>query len=375
MKVLVAPDKFRGSFDSRRVAELLAEGVRRAFPRASVTTIPLADGGEGTLEVLRRIDPGEEEATVVPGPLGDPVTARWLRRPDGVAVLESAQVVGLDLVPPDRRDPLRAGTEGLGALLLHCLESGCRRFLIGLGGTATVDGGAGMARALGYRFLDERGRVIGTGEDWSGLRRIDPSGADPRIQAEEVTALCDVSTPLLGPGGAARRFGPQKGASPAQVARLERRLEVLARAVEKDLRIEVGSLPMGGAAGGLGAGIAAFLRGRLTSGADFVLDRSGFDAALAGADLVLTGEGRLDAGTAEGKAVYAVLERCRRRRVPVVIVCGEEGDHPFREVRVLDRRSLFRKAAGGRLGEVDLRVLGARAAAEFSGQNPKERTR
>lgn len=375
MKVLIAPDKFRGSFDSRRVAELLAEGVRLALPDSLIEMIPLADGGEGTLEVLRRIDPGKEEITLVPGPLGDPVKARWLRRLDGVAVLESAQVVGLDLAPSDRRDPLRAGTEGLGALLLHCLESGCRRFLIGLGGTATVDGGAGMARALGYRFLDGRGRILGSGDDWSDLHRIDPSGAEPQIQEAEFTALCDVTTPLLGPGGAARRFGPQKGASPAQVTRLERRLEVLARAVEKDLGLEVGSLPMGGAAGGLGAGIAAFLRGRLTSGADFVLDRSGFDAALAGADLVLTGEGRLDAGTAEGKVVHAVLERCRRRGVPVAIVCGEEGDHPFRGIRVLDRRSLAVKATGEHLSEVDLRVLGARAAALFSAQNPKDRTR
>ncbi len=357
MKVLIAPDKFRGTFSSRQVSDCMAEGIRQGFPDCRIRTLPMADGGEGTLEILASVLGATVESSVVTGPLGDAVTAEWAWTAAGVAILESAQAVGLSLVSPVFRDPLSAGTEGIGRLIRHCLEKKCGKIYLGLGGTATVDGGAGMARELGYRFLDSRGTPLETASGLEHLHRIDSSRAEPLLRNVGFTALCDVNSPLLGPRGAATMFGPQKGASPDQIPILEERLDALARCVRADLGWEIGHLPMGGAAGGLGAGVVAFLGGKLTPGVDFILDRVGFDAVVRDVDLVLTGEGAVDEGTAEGKVVHGVCKRARERSIPVTVICGRAGGHGIRGARILSAKDITGRDPETPLRDSDLRDL------------------
>ncbi|GAB6875865.1 glycerate kinase [Thermaerobacter litoralis] len=324
LRVLVAPDSFKGSLTAEEAAAAMARGVARSWPGARTTLLPLADGGEGTAAALVRATGGRWVQRQVAGPLGQPVQARWGLLGDGqTAVVEMAAASGLLLVPPGRRRPLEATTYGTGELIRDALDHGCRRLLVAIGGSATTDGGTGMLAALGARFLDAAGQPLPPGGgSLNRLDRIDLSGLDPRLAQVTLEVACDVDNPLTGPRGAARVYGPQKGATPEQVeileAGLSRLAEVAARTLGRDLRDEPGA----GAAGGLGFGLVAFLGARLRPGAELVMDAAGFDRHLEEADLVLTGEGRTDAQTLAGKLVARVAARCQARGRPVIVLSG-----------------------------------------------------
>lgn len=319
-RIVVAPDKLKGTLTALEAAEALARGVRRGGAEADL--LPLADGGEGTLEVLvaaASASPVERRRTTVAGPLGAPVEAEWALFPaEGRAVLECASACGLSLVPESARDPLRASTRGVGELIQAAVQAGAREIWVALGGSASTDGGTGLARALGARFLDEDGRELPEGGGaLENLARVDLSAlARP---AATVVGVADVRSPLLGARGAARAFGPQKGASPEQVERLERGLARLAYASVPHAATLVGA----GAAGGLGFGLVAFAGGRLEPGAALVARAAGLDRKLEGAAYAVAAEGRLDATTFQGKTPQHVLGRARALRVPSAIVCGE----------------------------------------------------
>ncbi|MCL6521600.1 MAG: glycerate kinase [Firmicutes bacterium] len=330
MRVLVAPCSFKGSLSALEAAEAMAEGWLGARPRDEVIRLPVADGGEGTLEVLLHGSGGRLLRSRVSGPLGEPVEAEWGLLPDGTAVVELAQAAGLGRLPPGRRDPLRAGTRGVGELVRAALDAGARRLLVTLGGSATNDGGAGLLRALGAELLDAAGRPLEEGgAALARLERLDLTRLEPRLAGVELAVACDVTNPLLGPSGASAVYGPQKGAGPAEVARLERALERWAERVEAAVAPPPSGrwrdAPGAGAAGGAGFALLAVLGARFEPGARLVLDRLGFDERLAGSELVLTGEGRLDGQTAFGKAPAEVARRAARRGVPAVALAGGLG--------------------------------------------------
>ena len=327
MRIVVAPDSFKGSLSALAVAEAMERGVRSVFPDASVARVPIADGGEGTVEALVAATGGRLESRRVTGPLGEPVEARWGVLGDGrTAVVEMAAASGLTLVPRERRDPRVTTTRGTGELVRAALDAGLRRVVVGLGGSATNDGGAGLARALGIRFLDDAGRDLPEGgAALARLARVDLAGQDARIAAAEVVVACDVDNPLTGPRGASAVYGPQKGATPAMVAELDAALERYARVAREATGRDVAGLPGAGAAGGLGAGLLFFTPARLRPGVEIVLEMTGFDALVRGADLVLTGEGRTDFQTAMGKAPVGVAAAAKRHGVPVVCLSGGLG--------------------------------------------------
>jgi len=318
--ILIAPTSFKGTIGAADAAAAMGAGARHGVPGAEVLELPLSDGGPGLIDALRK-GPAPLARLVVTDPLGEPTEAPILVR-GGRAVVESADACGLHLVPPERRDPLRTTTRGVGELLLASARlAGVREIACGLGGSATVDGGAGLAGALGYRLLDVAGREIAPGGgSLERLVRIEPPPLRPPLLP--VIGLCDVSSPLLGPHGAAPVFGPQKGADAPGVARLEAGLERLAERVRLDLGTDVATLPGGGAAGGLGAGLVAFAGARLVPGSEWVLRATGFGGALARARLVVTGEGAYDEQSALGKLTGEVIRRARARGVPVLLLCG-----------------------------------------------------
>lgn len=322
MKLLLCPDKYKGSLDSEQLGAALAEGARLALPEAAVVSLPLADGGDGTEAVLRRQLGGTEQSVRVADPLGRPVQAGYTLLGEGhTAVIEMARASGLALLAPSARDALRADTYGTGELMRHALAQGARRLLLCIGGSATTDGGAGMARALGYRLLDAEGEDLPPGgAALARLERIAAPQPDP-LAGIEVEVACDVDNPLLGPRGAARVYAPQKGASEAEVAQLERGLERLAQ-VWAEMGHAVAERPGAGAAGGLGAGLIAFARARLRSGIELVMHELDFEAQVRQADLILTGEGRLDGQTFSGKVIHGVCQVARRHGVPVAALCG-----------------------------------------------------
>jgi glycerate kinase len=327
MRIVVAPDSFKGSLSAVAVAEAMERGVRAVFPDASVVRVPIADGGEGTVEALVAATGGRIESRRVTGPLGEPVEARWGVLGDGqTAVVEMAAASGLTLVPRERRDPRVTTTRGTGELVRAALDAGLRRVVVGLGGSATNDGGAGLARALGVRFLDGDLRDLPEGgAALARLARVDLAGLDARVGAAEVVVACDVDNPLTGPRGASVVYGPQKGATPAMVAELDAALERYARVAREATGRDVAHLPGAGAAGGLGAGLLFFTPARLRPGVEIVLEATGFDALVRGADLVLTGEGRTDFQTAMGKAPVGVAAAARRHGVPVACLSGGLG--------------------------------------------------
>jgi glycerate kinase len=298
----------------------MARGVTAAWPDAEVRLRPLSDGGNGLLEACARLTGGSFEEHVVAGPLGAPTSARLLRQGPG-SVVESAEACGLHLVAPGDRDPLAATTRGVGELLEAARAGGATEITLGLGGSGTVDGGTGMARALGWRFLDASdGALPEGGGALPDLRRIEP----PRSPfPARVVALCDVENPLTGPQGAARVYGPQKGAGAVEVERLEAGLVRLGETLEAGLGFPVAGLPGAGAAGGLGAGAAAFLGAELVSGADWLLQRAGLREELSVTDLLVTGEGRFDPQSGMGKVTGRALEAARTAGVPVLLVAGK----------------------------------------------------
>lgn len=320
---LFASDSFKGTLSSKHIAQLLTEEARAVFPQAECRSVQIADGGEGTAEAVVSQAGGKLMSERVQGPLVLSVQAQYGLLPDGSAVLDAASASGLPLVPPAERNPLQASTYGTGQLIRAALDAGARDIAIGLGGTATVDGGMGMLAALGVSFWDNgMWEVPACGGNLEDVARIDVSGLDPRIRECRLRALCDVDNPLLGPRGAARAFGPQKGADPDMVERLEAGMENYARALQEATGIDCSQLPGTGAAGGLGAALASVLRADLVSGIDYVLDVAGFKKKLRGVDYCITGEGRLDSQTLHGKAVEGVASRCKRAGVPCFAVVG-----------------------------------------------------
>ncbi len=325
-RVVIAPQSFKGSADAVAVASAIARGVRRVWPRAECVELPLADGGEGTALTLVRATGGELRNARVHDPLGREIDAQWGVLGDRTtAVLEMAAASGLPLLRDDERDPRITSTRGTGELILAAAASGAQRIVIGIGGSATNDGGAGMARAFGYRFFDAAGRELPEGGiALARLTRIEGQ-TDPRLVRPAIDVACDVRNPLLGAEGATAVYGPQKGATPAIQRELEAALTRYAEVIEVFVGRDVRSVPGAGAAGGLGAGLIAFLDARLVSGASLVLDAVGFDKRLVGADLVVTGEGCIDGQSIYGKLTHAVTLAAKRRGVPVLAVAGMIG--------------------------------------------------
>jgi glycerate kinase len=327
VKVVVAPNAFKGSLTATQAAAAIARGVREALPDAEVVEVPVADGGDGTVEALVSANHGEYRSVEVQGPLGDPVKAQYGLIDSGrTAVVELATASGLTLISSERRDPRRASTYGFGQLLQAARRDGVSQVIAGIGGSATNDGGAGMAQALGYRFLDTQGKELERGgAALAQLERIDSSAFDRGWSSVKVRVACDVTNPLTGPRGASAVYGPQKGADPDMVKELDAALGRLASVIERDLGKRVADIPGAGAAGGTGAGLVAFLDAELMPGAPLVVEAAGFDAQLDGADLVITGEGQVDEQTAYGKAPGEVAKRAQAAGVPVVLLAGSKG--------------------------------------------------
>ena len=324
MKIVIAPDSFKDSLTAMEVARLIRAGLRHSFPKASYELIPLADGGEGTVAALVAARGGRLVRARVMGPLGNTVQAQYGRLPNGDAVVEMAAAAGLELVPHALRNPLRTTSYGAGQLVRRALDAGARRVLLGIGGSATVDGGLGFAQALGARFLDARGRGLAaplTGADLSRVATVDLEQLDPRV-GPALRVACDVDSPLVGPRGAARVFGPQKGATPAQVGRLEVGLQAFGRLLERHSGRRLLRAAGTGAAGGLGALLLGLFNGRLERGVDLVLEFAEVAARLQGASLVVTGEGRLDEQTGLGKAPQGIFLLARQLEIPIVAIGG-----------------------------------------------------
>lgn len=328
MRVLIAPDKFKGSLSSSKVAKAIARGFAAGWPEAEILTCPLADGGEGTMDVLIEATGGKKVACEVSGPLGERRDACLGILGDGeTAIVEMAEASGLELIPADRRDPKLTSTRGTGMLIRHALEMGIRKIIVAIGGSATNDGGTGMAVALGARFLDSDGLALPEGGGF--LRRldaIDTSGLDPRISEAEITVACDVANRLLGDEGASRVFAPQKGARPEDVELLEGCLARLADVAKGCLGRDLADSSGAGAAGGLGYGLMAFLGANVRPGIDMVIEYTGCASLMEGCGLIITGEGRLDAQTAYGKTVIGVARAATRRGIPVMAMGGEVTD-------------------------------------------------
>lgn len=327
-KIVVAPQALKGSLDAPEVGAAIATALSAMLPDAQLVVVPVADGGEGTTSALVSATGGRLVSARVTGPLGSPVDATWGLLgggpPDGpVAVIEMASAAGLPLISPERRDPLRATTRGVGELIIHALDAGCRRIILGLGGSATNDGGAGMAQALGARLLDIAGADLPPGgAALARLARIDTAHLDPRLAETSIRVACDVTNPLCGPRGASAVYGPQKGADAAAVATLDAALAHYAEVIRRNVGRDVADMPGAGAAGGLGAGLLAFTRAELTPGAALVLEALRFAEALRGAALVIVAEGRLDEQTGYGKIIHAIAREAHAAGARVLALAG-----------------------------------------------------
>jgi glycerate kinase len=330
MHIVIAPDSFKGNLTAMQVAQAIEQGVRRVLPKARCVPVPMADGGEGTVQSLVDATGGRFVHRAVTGPAGAPVNARYGILKDGItAVIEMAEASGLPLVKGTDRNPLRTTTFGTGELIVDAMKRGARRIIIGVGGSATNDAGAGMAQALGVVFAGERGRAISGHAAGGMLRRItriDMSGVHKRLGQTAITVACDVDNPLCGPRGASHVFGPQKGATPAMVKTLDENLGYFGALIKQELGVDVRNLKGAGAAGGLGGGLVAFCNAELKSGVDIVIDATGLRNQLRGADLVITGEGRVDFQTAFGKTPAGVARAAKQFRVPVLAIGGGLGD-------------------------------------------------
>jgi glycerate kinase len=324
MKIVIAPDSFKESLSAMQVAQIIEAGMREIFPDAQYVKLPVADGGEGTVQAMIDATGGQRIARTVTGPLGEPVQAFYgLTGGEPVAVIEMAAASGLELVPPDLRNPLKTTSYGTGQLIRAALDAGARRFVLGVGGSATNDGGAGMAQALGARLLDASGAELGPGGgELARLDRIDASNLDERVREAVFEVACDVSNPLVGPQGASAIFGPQKGATVEMVAQLDANLRHYAEVVRRDLGHDIAGVPGAGAGGGIAGGMMVFLGGRLRPGSEIVTGAVGLEQALDGADLVITGEGRVDGQTVQGKTPVGVARVAQRCGKPVIAIGG-----------------------------------------------------
>jgi len=326
MKLVIAPDSFKESLSAPEVAAAIARGWSRARPLDEILLRPMADGGEGTVDAVLAATGGERRECTVRGPLGAPVQAHWGWLEEGAAVIEMAAASGLHWVAPQQRDATRTTSYGTGELIRAALEAGARKIILGLGGSATNDGGMGLLQALGVRFLDERGEPLGDGgAALAGLHAIDLAGLDPRLAGVEVEVAADVNNPLCGEQGASAVFGPQKGASPEQVRQLDAALARYAEVAALTLGQDHSLFPGVGAAGGLGFAARAFLKARFRPGVELVAEVSGLAEALQGADLAITGEGRLDEQSLHGKTPIGVARLAREAGVPLIALAGSLG--------------------------------------------------
>ncbi|GAC1568692.1 MAG: glycerate kinase [Ktedonobacteraceae bacterium] len=329
MRIVIAPQSLKGSLTAAEAGVAIAQGARAVYPEAEIAIVPVADGGEGTVQALADATGGKLEYWIVTGPLGEPVRAFYgIVGDEQTAAIEMAVCAGLPLVPPERRDPRITTTYGVGELILAALEQGSRHFIIGIGGSATNDGGAGMAQALGAALTTRDGTAIARGGTaLSALEHISIATMDARLRDCTFEAACDVNNPLTGSTGASAVYGPQKGATPAMVIELDSALAHYADVIERDLGISVRDIPGAGAAGGLGAGLIAFLHATLRPGAQIVLEAVKLEEQLSKADLVITAEGQLDSQTAYGKSVGAVAALAKRYRLPVLALAGSLGEN------------------------------------------------
>lgn len=323
-KIVVAIDSFKGSLSSSEAACFIERGIQEIYPEVHVLKIPVADGGEGTVRALTEATNGIEYTDIVSDPLGRPVNATYGVLGDGrTAVIEMASASGLTLVNESERNPMITSSYGTGELILSALKRGCRDFLIGIGGSATNDGGTGMLEALGFRFFDKSGnRLKGCGANLSLIKDIDCSGAYPELKDSHFKIACDVTNPFYGENGAARVFGRQKGATTDMITQLDEGLKSFAELIRMYKGIDLMSVAGSGAAGGLGGAFYSFLNVELKSGIDIVLDAINFDECICGADLIFTGEGRMDAQTIQGKAPLGILKRAMKQEIPVIALCG-----------------------------------------------------
>jgi glycerate 2-kinase len=328
MKFVLAPDSFKESMTAKKAALAMERGVKKVFPDAECVIVPMADGGEGTVESLVSMSDGKTVSMEVFGPLAEKVTASYGLIADGqTAVIEMASASGIELLKPEERDPLLTTSYGTGQLIKHALDQGVGRILIGIGGSATNDGGVGMLQALGVSFKNENGEELGFGGGaLEHLRTIDIAGLDPRITDVQIDVACDVTNPLVGDHGASAIFGPQKGATPEVVAVLDRNLTHYAEVIKSDLGKDIAWMDGAGAAGGLGAGLLAFLHAHLKRGVDLVVEYTGLEEFVKDADYVFTGEGSIDGQTLFGKTPFGVASVAKKYSVPVIAYAGRIGD-------------------------------------------------
>jgi len=323
LKILISSDKYKGSLSALQVCNIIKESIIEIDKNFEVIVSPMADGGEGTVKTLVESQGGKYADLKVTGPLGEPVKARFGIVGDGIAVIEMASASGLVLVPEEKRNPMVTTTYGTGELIKKALDMGCNKVIIGIGGSATNDGGLGMAQALGYKFYDSKGRLLGLGgKELAKLHKINASGIHPAISSCKFYAACDVDNLLTGKRGAAYVYAPQKGADSIMVKELDRGLSNFARVVKKDLGREVEKLKGAGAAGGLGAGLAAFLNARIRPGADIIIEATHLEDKIKDADLVITGEGTMDRQTFFGKSAYSIAKLARKYNIPVITING-----------------------------------------------------
>jgi glycerate kinase len=357
-RVLVVLDSFKGTLSSAEAGEALARGIQSALPMARVTVLPVADGGEGTIDAVLRVREGELRRETVADPLGRPVRAAWALL-GNTAIVEMASASGLELLRPNERNPARATSRGTGELMAAAVKAGARRVVVAAGGSATVDGGAGALEALGFEFLDNSGHPLPRGG--GALVRLDsvrpPATGLPAVAWE---VACDVTNPLLGPCGAAPVYGPQKGADPAMVGLLSQGLARLAAVAHRVAGVTLDDLPMAGSAGGLSGGLHAFLGAVLVPGGEMVLDMVGFDEQVKGVDLVLTGEGRVDRQSLSGKILSCVARRARLRGIPCAAVAGclGEGGVDVKDIGVATVTPLWDADASVSLADLALRTPG-----------------
>ncbi|WP_437889919.1 glycerate 2-kinase [Phytobacter sp. V91] len=324
MKIVIAPDSYKESLSATEVAQAIEKGFREIFPDAQYVSVPVADGGEGTVEAMIAATKGTSHTASVTGPLGEEVNASWGMSGDGkTAFIEMAAASGLALVPPELRNPLITTSRGTGELILHALEHGAKNIIIGIGGSATNDGGAGMVQALGAKLCDANGVEIGNGGgSLMSLNAIDISGLDPRLSDCTIRVACDVTNPLTGEQGASRIFGPQKGATEALIVELDRNLGHYADVIKKSLNVDVKNVPGSGAAGGMGAALMAFLGAELRSGIEIVTQALNLEEHIHDCTLVVTGEGRIDSQSIHGKVPVGVANVAKKYHKPVIGIAG-----------------------------------------------------
>lgn len=329
MKILIAPQSYKGSISAIKVAEAIKQGALNIFPDIKSLIIPVADGGDGTLETLVESTNGTIHNSNATGPLGNSIPVIWGTLGDSkTAIIEMARISGLALVPQNKRNPYYTTSYGLGEIIKEALDLGYRKFIIGIGGSATNDGGAGMAQALGAKLTDENKKPIDLGGlALNEITKIDISGIDPRINESEILVACDVNNPLCGPNGASFIYGPQKGASPEMVKTLDDALYHFGSQLIRDTGINIMEIEGSGAAGGIGGGMVGFLNAKLKPGIEIVLDSLGFDKSLKNVDLVITGEGQIDFQTVFSKAPIGVAKHAKKYNIPVIAICGSLGEN------------------------------------------------